>query len=75
MANTKLIKEDNPCEYTLLDGTFNKYYWAGTCFRDITIIELYEVKNKDYYIRIEQNKDGSSIYRCWNGGRKVGAPI
>lgn len=73
VANTRISEDDN-CKLEVLDGTFKYYCWDGTRFRDVTIMNPYEVKNKDYYIRIEQNKDGGCVYRCWNGGRKVGKP-
>ncbi len=74
VANTKILKDDDFGEYEVLDGTFKCYCWDGAIFRDVTIMEPYEVKNKDYYIRIEQNKDGSCTYKCWNGGIKSGKP-
>ncbi len=57
-----------------LSGTYNRYTWNGSVFEDVTIMDPYEVQNKDYYIRIEQNSDGSCTYRCWNGGSKTGKP-
>lgn len=57
-----------------MDGTYRQYCWNGEKFRDISMMNPYEVKNKDYYIRIEQNKDGSCTYKCWNGGIKSGKP-
>ena len=73
VANTKII-EDDYSKLEVLDGTFRRYSWDGDRFRDVTIMNPYEVKNKDYYIRIEQNKDGSCTYKCWNGGIKSGKP-
>lgn len=73
VANTRIYEGDNS-ELEVLDGTFRQYYWDGESFRDVSIMEPYEVKNKDYYIRIEQNKDGSCTYKCWNGGIKSGKP-
>lgn len=43
-------------------------------FKDDIIISPYEVRNEDLYIRIEQNKDGTCKYNCWNGGVKSGIP-
>lgn len=69
VANTK-----NVGNYTLLDGTFRRYRWNGKIFKDVTIMSPYEVKNEDFYIRIEQNIDGTCTYKCWNGGHKSGTP-
>lgn len=73
VANTK-IYEDEYSELEVLDGTYRQYCWNGERFRDVSIMKPYEVKNKDYYIRIEQNEDGSCTYKCWNGGIKSGKP-
>ena len=73
VAKTRII-EDDYSELEVLDGTYRRYAWSGERFRDVTIMAPYEVKNKDYYIRIEQNKDGCCTYKCWNGGIKSGKP-
>lgn len=73
VANTK-IYEDEYSELEVLDGTFKQYCWDRERFRDVSIMKPYEVKNKDYYIRIEQKKDGTCTYKCWNGGVKSGIP-
>lgn len=57
-----------------MTGTFRHYQWDGNIFRDITMSEPLEFCNDDYYIRIEQEKDGSCTYMCWNGGKKSGKP-
>lgn len=52
------------------------YYWwdyADGKFKDVTLIEPKELQNDDYYIRIEQEPDGSCTYMCWNG-EKTGDP-
>lgn len=69
VANTRDVGN-----YKLLDGTFRYYRWNGKIFNDETIMSPYEIKNEDFYIRIEQNRDGSCIYKCWNGGVKSGTP-
>lgn len=74
VANTKVIGEDEYRGSEVLDGTFRRYCWNDGRFKDVTIMGTYEAKNKDYYIRIEQNKDGSCTYTCWNGGKKSGKP-
>lgn len=60
--------------YNVLDGTVNRYKWNGSKFVDVTIIEPYEIRNEDYYIRIEQMSNGDCVYKCWNGYNKVGKP-
>lgn len=74
VANTKVFEENQYGKLMVLDGTFRCYCWTGDTFRDVTIMKPYEVKNKDYYIRIEQRKDGSCTYKCWNGGIRSGEP-
>lgn len=69
VANTREI--DN---HKLLDRTYKRYLWDGKMFKDDTIMSPYEVRNEDFYIRIEQNKDGTCTYKCWNGGIKSGVP-
>ena len=61
-------------KYSVLDGTINRYKWNGSKFEDVTIIEPYEIRNDDYYIRIEQMSNGDCVYKCWNGYNKVGKP-
>ena len=70
VANTQLSSDS----YMIIDGTYCHYEWDGEYFKDVTLMSPYEVKNNDYYIRIEQEQDGSCIYRCWNGGEKIGKP-
>lgn len=70
VANTQLSSDT----YQIIDGTYNRYKWDGECFKDDTLMSPLEMKNSDYYIRIEQEQDGSCTYRCWNGGEKIGKP-
>lgn len=58
----------------VMTGTFKRYQWDGNIFRDITMTKPLEFFNEDYYIRIEQGKDGSCKYMSWNGGKKNGKP-
>ena len=55
-------------------GTFRHYKWDGNLFHDITLIKPLEFINEDYFIRIEQENDGSCTYMSWNGGKKNGKP-
>lgn len=63
-----------PRQYEVMDGTFRCFGWNGKYFIDYTLMPPLEIMNKDYFIRIEQNLDGSCTYRCWNGGKKIGKP-
>lgn len=74
VSNTYVFRENDYGGSEVLDGTFRRYTWNDGCFKDVTIMGPYEAKNKDYYIRIEQNKDGSCTYKCWNGCKKSGKP-
>ena len=74
MDKNLYVANTNKNKYELLDGTFNRYCWNGKMFKDVTIMSPYEIRNKDFYIRIEQNKDGTCTYKCWNGGIKSGVP-
>ena len=58
----------------LMTGTFRHYKWDGNLFHDITLIKPIEFINEDYFIRIEQENDGSCTYMSWNGGKKYGKP-
>ena len=58
----------------VMTGTFRHYKWDGNLFHDITLIKPLEFINEDYFIRIEQENDGSSTYMSWNGGKKNGKP-
>lgn len=54
--------------------TYDRYKWENGAFHNITIAKPFEAYNEDYYIRIDQLPDGSCVYRCWNGGKKIGSP-
>lgn len=58
----------------VMTGTFRHYKWDGNLFHDITLIKPLEFINEDYFIRIEQENDGSCTYMNWNGGKKNGKP-
>ena len=58
----------------VMTGTFRHYKWDGNLFHDITLIKPLEFINEDYFIRIEQENDGSCTYMSWNGGKKNGKP-
>ncbi|MGM9762884.1 MAG: hypothetical protein ACI3ZQ_02545 [Candidatus Cryptobacteroides sp.] len=60
--------------FVTLTERYRRFGWKNGVFKDVTLMEPFEVKNDKYYIRIEQNRDGSCIYRCWNGGVKQGKP-
>ena len=60
--------------FVTLTGRYRRFGWQNGVFKNVTLMEPFEVKNDKYYIRIEQNRDGSCIYRCWNGGVKQGKP-
>lgn len=63
-----------PHQYEIMDGTFSRFYWTGKYFIDATLMDPLERMNNDYFIRIEQESDGSCTYRCWNGGVIIGKP-
>lgn len=58
----------------VMTGTFRHYKWDKNLFHDITLINPLEFINEDYFIRIEQENDGSCTYMSWNGGKKNGKP-
>lgn len=76
VGNTDAVPSEynNHEKYVFLNGTFDRYRWEENIFKNVTLMEPYEVRNEDYYIRIEQEADGNVVYRCWNGGEKIGKP-
>jgi len=58
----------------VMTGKFKHYHWDGNRFLDITLTKPLELFNDDYYIRIEQENNGSCTYMSWNGGKKIGKP-
>lgn len=57
-----------------LTRTFSRLKWENHYFKDVTLMETFEIRNDDYYISIEQNEDGKLTYRSWRGGNKIGLP-
>lgn len=57
-----------------LTRTYSQLRWENHYFKDVTLMETFEIRNDDYYIYIEQNEDGKLTYRSWRGGNKIGLP-
>ena len=57
-----------------LTRTYSRLRWDNHYFKDITLMETYEIRNDDFFISIEQNEDGALTYRSWRGGNKIGLP-
>lgn len=74
VANTNIspLSQDR-----ILSGSFSRYLWNDDklLFVDATIMSPLEFRNDKFFIRIEQDEDGSCIYKCWNGGIKNGPQI
>lgn len=57
-----------------LTRTFSRLKWENHYFKDVTLMETFEIRNDEFYISIEQNDDGALTYRSWRGGSKIGFP-
>ena len=53
---------------------YRQYNWNGQHFEIKKYEEPLEFENDKYYIRIEQQSENFWTYKCWNGGKKSGAP-
>ena len=53
---------------------YRQYCWNNQRFELKKYGEPVELRNNNYFIRIEQQSENLWIYKCWNGGEKQGTP-
>lgn len=53
---------------------YRQYCWKKQRFELRGYDEPKEFRNKEYFIRFEQQSENSWTYKCWNGGEKHGKP-